>query len=242
MNSVFEYFTHHTFDFRSRRAPALEGYTPEAYLDVVNRGMYRHLLRLDETQVTLAGKAHDDARGDLEWLREKPHGTWAIRALGIALRKTLRRCTSKVTFDRTSFERAVDAAPADALFILAPSHRSYLDFLLSSYLCFQHPELGIPVPHIAAAEEFSRIPFVGHVLQQAQAFYIRRGVGKEVPEVNQRRIASSRCCPSPFRMTVSLRSHQELGYTARSPRQTLVETVTWLRAHHPALRASGRLG
>ena len=90
-----------------------------------------------------------------------------------------------MTFDRTSFERAVDAAPADALFILAPSHRSYLDFLLSSYLCFQHPELGIPVPHIAAAEEFSRIPFVGHVLQQAQAFYIRRGVGKEVPEVNQ---------------------------------------------------------
>ena len=40
----------------------------------------------------------------------------------------------------------------------------------------------------------------------------------------------------------TLWSHQELGYTARSPRQTLVETVTWLRAHHPALRASGRLG
>ena len=27
--------------------------------------------------------------------------------------------------------------------VLAPSHRSYFDFLLSSYLCFQHPELGI---------------------------------------------------------------------------------------------------
>ncbi|WP_434386969.1 SDR family oxidoreductase [Melittangium boletus] len=185
MNSVFEYFTHHTFDFRSRRAAAIEGYSPEAYLDVVNRGLYRHLLRMDETQVTLAGKAHDDARSDVEWLQERPHGTWAIRTLGIALRKALRRCTSRITFDRTSFERAVDAAPADTLFILAPSHRSYLDFLLSSYLCFQHPELGIPVPHIAAAEEFSRIPFVGHVLQQAQAFYLKRGVGKESTELNQ---------------------------------------------------------
>ncbi|MET0405222.1 MAG: SDR family oxidoreductase [Cystobacter sp.] len=185
MNSVFEYFTHHTFDFRPSQPVAIEGYTPEAYLDVVNRGMYRHLLRLDETQVTLAGKAHDDARSDLEWLRERPDGTWAIRTLGIALRKALRRCTSRVSFDRTSFERAVDAAPPDTVFILAPSHRSYLDFLLTSYLCFQHPELGIPVPHIAAAEEFSRIPVVGHILRQAQAFYIRRGVGKESDELNQ---------------------------------------------------------
>ena len=185
MNSVFEYFTHHTFDFQSRRVTPLEDYTPEAYLDVINRGMYRHLLRLDETQVTLAGRAHDDARSDGEWLRERPRATWAIRALGLSLRKALRRCTSRVTFDRTSFERAVDAAPADTLFVLAPSHRSYLDFLLTSYLCFQHPELGIPVPHIAAAEEFSRIPLVGPVLRQAQAFYLQRGMGKESAELNQ---------------------------------------------------------
>jgi 1-acyl-sn-glycerol-3-phosphate acyltransferase len=90
-----------------------------------------------------------------------------------------------VTFDRPSFERAVRLAPADALFVLAPSHRSYFDFLLSSYMCFQHPELGIDVPHIAAAEEFGKIPLVGDLLRASRAFYIRRGVGKEVPELSE---------------------------------------------------------
>lgn len=192
MNSVFGYFTHHTFDFRPSVPGAPEGFSPPAYMEVFNRGLYRHLLRMDETEATLAGLAHNDARGDLEWAYEKPQGNWAIRTLGLALRKTLRRCTTKVTFDRPAFERAVEEAPPDALFVLAPSHRSYFDFLLTSYLCFQHPELGIPVPHIAAAAEFSRIPLVGGLLKQSQAFYIKRGVGKEVPEVSDelRRIAA----------------------------------------------------
>jgi nucleoside-diphosphate-sugar epimerase/1-acyl-sn-glycerol-3-phosphate acyltransferase len=185
MNQVFEYFTHHSFDFRSQDPVQVPDFEPEGYMQVVNQGMYKHLLRLDETQSPLAGREHKDARSDLAWLAERPRGSWAIWSLGVGLRKTLRRCTQGVTFDRPSFERAVASAPPGALFVLAPSHRSYFDFLLSSYLCFQHPELGIPVPHIAAAEEFSRIPLVGKILEQAQAFYIRRGVGREVPELNE---------------------------------------------------------
>ncbi len=192
LNAAFGYFTHNSFDFRPRVPASVPGFSPQKYIDVVNRGMYRHLLKLDETETLLAGEAHDDARSDLRWMTEKPHGTAAIRALGFAMRKALRRCTSKVTFDRESFERAVAQAPANALFVLAPSHRSYFDFLLASYLCFQHPEIGIPVPHIAAAEEFSRIPVIGRFLKQTQAFYIRRGVGKAVPEVSEelKRIAA----------------------------------------------------
>lgn len=140
---------------------------------------------MDATQVLLAGAAHADGRSDFAWAREQPHGSAIIRLLGYAFRKALRHATSRVTFDRASFERAVAAASPGALFLLAPSHRSYFDFLLMSYLCFQHPELEIPVPHIAAAEEFSHIPLVGRVLRKAQAFYIRRGVGKQVPELNQ---------------------------------------------------------
>ena len=192
LNEAFGYFTHNSFDFRPRRPAEVPGFTPQKYIDVVNRGMYRHLLKMDETQAPLAGEEHDDARSDLRWMTEKPDGTAAIRALGFVMRKALRRCTTKVTFDRESFERAVAAAPANSLFVLAPSHRSYFDFLLASYLCFQHPEIGIPVPHIAAAEEFSRIPVVGRFLKQTQAFYIRRGVGKAVPEVSEelKRIAA----------------------------------------------------
>jgi fatty acyl-CoA reductase len=185
LNAAFRYFIHHSFDFRPSISVSLPGFSPARYIDIVNRGMYRHLLRRDETELTLAGERHDDARGDLSWAMKNPSGTPVIRSLGFALRKALRRCTSLVTYDRMSFERAVAEVPPGTLFVLAPSHRSYFDFLLSCYLCFQHPELGIPVPQIAAAEEFSRIPVVSRILSRSGAFYVRRGVGKAVPEVGQ---------------------------------------------------------
>ncbi len=141
----------------------------------------------------LAGAAHRDGRNDLAWALGAPEGNESIRTLGFVLRKAMRRCAEAVTFDRGSFERALAEVPPGALPVLAPSHRSYFDFLLLSYLCFQHPELGLAVPHIAAAEEFGRIPVVGRILQRAQAFYLRRGTGQRSPELDAQlqRIASA---------------------------------------------------
>jgi alcohol-forming fatty acyl-CoA reductase len=192
LNNAFRYFIHHSFDFRPKVPAIPAGFSPFQYIDIVNRGMYRHLLRRNETELSLAGRSHEDLRGDLSWARKRTDGSPVIRSLGVALRKALRRCTSSVTYDRTSFERALAQIPPGHLFVLAPSHRSYFDFLLSSYLCFQHPELGLPVPKIAAAEEFSRIPLVTPILKRAGAFYVRRGVGKALPEVQEEldRIAS----------------------------------------------------
>jgi fatty acyl-CoA reductase len=185
LNSAFRYFIHHSFDFRPSTSSVPAGFSAAEYIDIVNRGMYKHLLRRNETELSLAGKAHEDVRGDLSWARKRSDGSKVIRTLGIALRKALRRCTTSVTYDRTSFERALAAIPPGHLYVLAPSHRSYFDFLLSSYLCFQHPELGLPVPQIAAAEEFSRIPLITPILSRAGAFYVRRGVGKALPEVRE---------------------------------------------------------
>jgi hypothetical protein len=69
--------------------------------------------------------------------------------------------------------------------VLVPTHRSYGDFLLWSYLFFTHPELGIRMPRIAATAEFGAIPVVGKVLEQCGAFYIRRGLGREDPELTR---------------------------------------------------------
>jgi fatty acyl-CoA reductase len=185
LNQAFDYFTHHTFDFQPAEPLDLAEFEPLKYVDIVNRSLYQHLLRYDETQLSLAGAEHEDARDDLTWARTPEDGNAAMRALALGIRKAMRRCAKNITYDRTSFERAVAEAPADTLFVLAPSHRSYLDFLLASYLCFQHPELGIPVPHIAAAEEFSKLPIVGKILQKSRAFYIKRGVGREAPELTE---------------------------------------------------------
>ena len=185
LNGAFRYFIHHSFDFRPAVSSIPSGFSPTQYIDIVNRGMYKHLLRRNESELTLAGRAHEDPQGDLRWALDRPHGSPVIRSLGVAMRKALRRCTSSVTYDRTSFERARAAVPPGHLVVLAPSHRSYFDFLLSSYLCFQHPELGLPVPKIAAAEEFSKIPLITPILNRAGAFYVRRGVGKALPEVQR---------------------------------------------------------
>lgn len=142
------------------------------------------VLDKDESAVSLAGAGHDDPLGDYRWALEKPGGNLTIRLLGVGMRKVLRRSTDSVTWDRLAFERAAHAAAPGSMFVLAPSHRSYFDFLLASYVCFQHPELGIPVPHIAAADDFQRIPVVGRILRTARAFYIPRGRGTQVAEVN----------------------------------------------------------
>ena len=55
--------------------------------------------------------------------------------------------------------------------ILVPSHRSYLDFLLVSYIMFH---LKLRVPHICAGEDFLGVKFVHHILRRSGAFYMRR--------------------------------------------------------------------
>jgi glycerol-3-phosphate O-acyltransferase len=64
-----------------------------------------------------------------------------------------RRTAESVTVDVPAFEHARAAIPDDAALVLTPSHRSYLDFVLVSYLAFARPDL-IPLPHVAATSEF----------------------------------------------------------------------------------------
>ena len=70
--------------------------------------------------------------------------------------------------------------------MIVPSHRSYFDFVLCSYLFFARPDLGIPIPHIAAAIEFGQIPVVGRLFSSLHAFYVKRGEGREDRELTRR--------------------------------------------------------
>lgn len=155
----------------------------ELILSVMNRSV--PLSSPDPTETLFAGRDFDDGRTDLAWCLHKPHGSWVIRAFGYGLRKVLRRTTSRVSFDASSFERALTQIPDSHLCVLAPTHRSYFDFLLLSYLIFERPELGIGLPHIAAAEEFSRIPVVSSILRQAGAFFVKRGQGRKCEELTR---------------------------------------------------------
>lgn len=186
LNTGFRYFMNSSFDFHSSR-PCLDGsFNKTNYLQTVCSGVYRHLMRQDPSQMTLAGINDRTQSSDLLWTIRKPVGNLFIRAASYLARKALRRCTDRITFDQPAFEAARASVSHDSLLVIVPTHRSYMDFVLCSLLFFAFPHLGIPVPFIAAAREFSRIPVLGWLFQKMQAFYVERGFGRENPELTQK--------------------------------------------------------
>lgn len=185
LNTAFPYFTRNSFAFRSS-TPLDDSFDPLTYVTTVSRGVYRHILGGDDTQWVLAGRRHGGHGGDLRWVIRQPRGTAAIRLASWLVTKVLRRCFERVTVDIPSLEAARRAAPEGRPLVIVASHRSYLDFVLCSYLFFARPDLGISIPHVAAAIEFGRIPIVGRLLRSLQAFYLKRGHGREDPDLTRR--------------------------------------------------------
>jgi glyceronephosphate O-acyltransferase len=60
--------------------------------------------------------------------------------------------------------------------IFLPQHRSYMDFLLVSIICF-HKEIQLPA--VAAGQDFLGLSFVSNLMRNAGAFFIRRSFGSD---------------------------------------------------------------
>jgi alcohol-forming fatty acyl-CoA reductase len=179
LDRVFHYFGHHTFDFRTSFPPP-EGFELDSYLDTISEGVSHHLLKRDPANAPL--RMHGTDAG---WALRQPSGNATIRAFAYFMRKVLRAAGVEITFDEAGFKRALRAVGDDDLVVLAPSHRSYMDFIVASLLCFAHPGLGLRMPKVAATDDFARIPVVGPVLRACGAFYIRRGTGAPDPRLNE---------------------------------------------------------
>lgn len=185
LNTVFPYFTQHSFNFQTTRSLD-PSYDHHKYLVTICRGVYRYLLRRDDAQWLLDGRRHPGHGVDFKWVRQQPEGSPIIRSGAWIVTKLLRRCYESITVDLTSFLPAQAAAAAGARIIIVPTHRSYFDFVLCSYLFFARPDLGINIPYIAAASEFGRIPVLGRLLHSLHAFYVARGPRKENKELIKR--------------------------------------------------------
>ena len=178
-NRMFAYFTYNTFRFQSSVPFDPPDFKPAAYIETVCRGVAQHLMGADNAAVPIAGKLHPRSRGDLRWALKQERGNVFIRFGAYLVVKALRRCTDSVTFDLNSFEAAVKEAPPGSSFVLVPSHRSYLDFVLCSQLMFSRPDMGIAIPYIAATSDFARIPLLSWLFLRLHAFYLQRGLGRE---------------------------------------------------------------
>eukprot|EP01133_Synstelium_polycarpum_P011532 gene11532-13458_t len=93
-----------------------------------------------------------------------------VRVLGWFLKKVWRKIYQGIHVDEKGIE-AIRAAIQKSPVVLVPTHRSYVDFLILSYIFFEY---NLPLPHIAAGEDFLAIIIVRWFLRNAGAFFLRR--------------------------------------------------------------------
>nr|XP_026269279.1 dihydroxyacetone phosphate acyltransferase isoform X1 [Urocitellus parryii] len=96
-----------------------------------------------------------------------------IRFFAFALSKIFKQIFSKVCVNEEGIQklqRAIQEHPV----VLLPSHRSYIDFLMLSFLLYNY---DLPVPVIAAGMDFLGMRVVGELLRMSGAFFMRRTFG-----------------------------------------------------------------
>jgi glycerol-3-phosphate O-acyltransferase len=72
----------------------------------------------------------------------------SIRLFGWLLHKLFSSMYERVVTDKTDIARIQAHDESKGPLVIVPTHRSYIDFLIISYVFFGH---GIKCPHIAAA-------------------------------------------------------------------------------------------
>ena len=99
-----------------------------------------------------------------------------IRAMSHVLNMVFNRIYDGIAVDETGLEAVVEAARRGPL-IFCPSHRSHIDYLVLSYVLWQH---GFAPPHIAAGANLSFFP-LGFLFRRCGAFFLRRSFRTEDP-------------------------------------------------------------
>lgn len=131
--------------------------------------------RLQQTIVHMAGEKAEDrnalnqrAAKMLEAMQATPHGP-TIRALQALLDRVFHRIYAGVEVDLDGLARLRELIK-DGPVVLLPSHKSHVDYLVLSYILWEH---NMPLPIIAAGDNLSFFP-LGPVLRRGGGFFIRR--------------------------------------------------------------------
>lgn len=96
-----------------------------------------------------------------------------VRFFAFALSKAFKRLFRSVCVNEEGIQRLQQAVQEHPV-VLLPSHRSYMDFLMMSYLLYTY---DLPLPVIAAGMDFMSMKFIGEMLRMSGAFFIRRSFG-----------------------------------------------------------------
>ena len=105
-----------------------------------------------------------------------------LRLLAWFFRKIYRMMYDNVLLDERGVSRIKkllkNIAGKNIALMLIPTHRSYLDFLMMSYIMFAY---DLPIPHIAAGDDFLNMMLVRWIFRHSGAFFIRRTFKDDKP-------------------------------------------------------------
>ncbi|CBH10616.1 dihydroxyacetone phosphate acyltransferase,putative [Trypanosoma brucei gambiense DAL972] len=95
-----------------------------------------------------------------------------VRVFGLMVRKALFRLFDRVSLNASAFERlhAATTQPRTHVMLL-PAHRSYIDFIIMTYLLLV---MGLTLPHVCAGDDFLRMGQITKLMRGSGAFFIRR--------------------------------------------------------------------
>lgn len=98
-----------------------------------------------------------------------------LRFLGGLIRKVFKQIITDVTVHTEGIKELRRLSSQKPL-LLIPTHRSYLDFILVTWLLYSY---DIKTPVIAAGQDFMFMKGVGMLLRRCGAYFIRRSFGKD---------------------------------------------------------------
>uniref|UniRef100_A0A915NSU6 Phospholipid/glycerol acyltransferase domain-containing protein n=1 Tax=Meloidogyne floridensis TaxID=298350 RepID=A0A915NSU6_9BILA len=115
---------------------------------------------------------HSEAKQILSNMASDFHLHSAVQTIGYSLAKIFGRIFSHIWYNSEALEKIRKISYDRSVSIVwLPTHKSYLDFLLISLLCYHHQ---IQLPAICAAEDFQSSKLLGEALRRCGAFFIRR--------------------------------------------------------------------
>ncbi|KAJ8270015.1 hypothetical protein GJAV_G00109340 [Gymnothorax javanicus] len=116
----------------------------------------------------------EDAAGILEEMSQNLQLGF-IRLMSFIVTKVLKRLFCKIYVNEDGLQRLQQAIQESPV-VLLPNHRSYVDFLVLSYILFAY---DLPIPVIAAGIPLMRMSLFGEIFRRSGAFFIRRAIGAD---------------------------------------------------------------
>lgn len=101
-----------------------------------------------------------------------------VRWIGVIVTKVLKRIFVSIYINENAVhEMKREMQISQVQYVYVPTHRSYLDFILLSYVLFSY---DMALPNIASGMDFYRMYVIGELLRKTGAFYMRRSFSDDL--------------------------------------------------------------